>query len=238
MQMLTEQGDIVLRYARRILELNDEMLDSVRGASLSGTVRAGFARDFVETILPHALTRFSALYPLVQLEVQIDRNMVLEQQIKEAKLDVALTLGDAKHRTATKLGELPLKWIASPRFVEIKSEPLPLVLFAHPCIFRSRALDALQQARRAWRIALTSPSLAGLWAAVYANLGITVRPQTGAPPKMHFSLPNMPDPGAVDVALHYASKGKATHIRRFAEIVGELFDAQYAPAPVENNPQA
>ena len=50
---LTEQGEIALRYARRVLELNDEMIDTLRGSSLSGGIRIGFGQDFtVATILP------------------------------------------------------------------------------------------------------------------------------------------------------------------------------------------
>ena len=227
---LTEQGDIALRYARRVLDLNDEMLDTLRGASLSGRVRVGFAQDFVETVLPQALGRFSAAYPLVQLEVQIDRNLVLEDDIKNGKLDVALTLGDSEQRTATKLCEMPLSWIASPRFVAKSREPLPLVLFSPPCLFRTRALDALQQAGRASRIVLTSPSLAGLWAAVRANLGVTARAQTGAPQDVSFSLPSMPDLGSIDVTLHQAKSGKAAPIRRFAEILMQIAGPQYQAA--------
>lgn len=220
--ILSEQGEIALRYARRVLELNDEMLDSLRGASLAGRVRVGFAQDFVETVLPQALARFSELYPLVQLEVQIDRNVVLEDQIQNGKLDIALTLGDAKQRTATKLDELPLSWIASRNFKEKNEVPLPMVLFAHPCIFRSRALDALQQAQRSWRIALTSPSLDGLWAAVRANLGVTVRTQTRAPLDASYSFPSLPDLGSVCVSLHYAKRGRAPHVRRFADIIASV----------------
>src|ERR1700716_2211582 len=56
---LTETGEIVLRYGRRMLELNDEVLDAARGASLAGTVRLGCAQDFTETILPQVLLRFT-----------------------------------------------------------------------------------------------------------------------------------------------------------------------------------
>src|SRR5829696_3336211 len=61
---LTEAGEIVLRYAKRILALNDELLDTVRGAALRGSVRLGFSQDFADEILPGVLARFSALYPL------------------------------------------------------------------------------------------------------------------------------------------------------------------------------
>ena len=75
--LLTEQGEIALRYARRVLELNDEMMDVLRGSTLSGVVRIGFAQDFTANILPLVIERFGGLYPLVMLEVTVDRGQVL-----------------------------------------------------------------------------------------------------------------------------------------------------------------
>jgi DNA-binding transcriptional LysR family regulator len=69
---LTEQGEIALRYARRVLALSDEMVDTLRGSSMSGVVRVGFVQDFTDNVLPLAIQRFSALYPLVKLEVTVD----------------------------------------------------------------------------------------------------------------------------------------------------------------------
>ncbi len=70
--VLTEQGEIALRYARRVLELNDEMIDTLRGSSLAGVVRIGFAQDFTGNVLPLVIARFNAHYPLVKLEVTVD----------------------------------------------------------------------------------------------------------------------------------------------------------------------
>jgi hypothetical protein len=60
--LLTEQGEIALRHARKVLEMNDEMIDTLRGSSLSGAVRIGFGQDFVGIVLPRysrALVRFT-----------------------------------------------------------------------------------------------------------------------------------------------------------------------------------
>ena len=114
--LLTEQGEIALQYARRVLELNDEMIDTLRGSSLAGVVRIGFAQDFMSNVLPLVIARFNALYPLVKLEVTVDVGQVLLQAIDSGDLDVALTLGGAQKKTAHLLSELPLHWIASPSF--------------------------------------------------------------------------------------------------------------------------
>ena len=98
--LLTEQGEIALQYARRVLELNDEMIDTLRGSSLAGVVRIGFAQDFTSNVLPLVIERFNALYPLVKLEVTVDVGQVLLQAIDSGDLDVALTLGGAQKKTA------------------------------------------------------------------------------------------------------------------------------------------
>src|SRR5580693_4473653 len=90
---LTEAGEIVLRYARRMLALNDEVLDTVRGASLAGRIRIGVSQDFAETVLPRALSQFTRLYPLVQLEVRIEGNAVLVEAVSKGEIDLVLVVG-------------------------------------------------------------------------------------------------------------------------------------------------
>src|SRR5262245_8368763 len=87
---LTEAGEIVLRYGRRLLDLNDELLDTVRGASLKGSMRLGFSQDFAETILPAVLSQFTKHYPLVLMEVRIEGNAALVEAIEKGQLDIAL----------------------------------------------------------------------------------------------------------------------------------------------------
>ena len=48
-------------------------------------------------------------------------------------------------------------------------------------IYRKRATDSLDRARRPWRVAYTCASLAGQHAAVVAGLGITVLPKDMVP---------------------------------------------------------
>ena len=220
---LTEAGEIVLRYGRRMLELNDEMLDTVRGASLTGRVRLGFAQDFAETILPQVLARYSTHYPLVQIEVRIDRNTALVDAIEKGRLDLALALGHSDRPIAQKLGELPVVWIAGSEFVPRSEQSLPLVMIESPCLFRQRALNALDQAGIAWRIALVSPGLAGLWAAARAKLGVTARAQWGLSPGLlaHATLFDLPKLGSIPVTLHRTADRQPAAVDRLADIVSE-----------------
>jgi len=228
---LTEIGEIVLRYGRHMLELNDEVLDTARGASLAGTVRVGCAQDFAETVLPQALSRFTKLYPLVQIEVRIDRHATLAQAAENKQLDLALTLGYSELRTANAVGELPLVWIAGRQFTRRAEQPLPLIMFDAQCFIRQRALDALDEARIPWRIAVVSASLAGLWAAASAGLGVTVRVDLGLPASLvaGASLFDLPKLGSLPVTLHRTTEGRPAVVERLAEIVRESLLAANIP---------
>jgi DNA-binding transcriptional LysR family regulator len=76
-------------------------------------------------------------------------------------------------------------------------DPIPLVLFDHPCLFRQTALQALEGKRLSWRLSLTTPSLPGVWAALRFGHGISVRTPHRVPAGMknvgaEFGLPKLP----------------------------------------------
>src|SRR5690349_4898038 len=101
---LTEAGELALRFGRRILALNDELLDTVQGASLADGVRLGCSQDFADKMLPEVLTRFSRLYPRTVLEVRIEGNATLVEAVEQGSLDIALAVGQADKPTAQVLG--------------------------------------------------------------------------------------------------------------------------------------
>jgi DNA-binding transcriptional LysR family regulator len=185
---LTDAGETMLAYARRLIDLNDEAAGAIGNLDLEGWIRLGVQEDFGEAILPEILGRFSRAHPRVKIEVRITRNAELRDRITTGHLDLALAWGDTEHTMpAERLAELPMHWIGKVGGTEPKSpytntDVLPLVLFEGPCLFRTVATAALDRAGISWRIAFTSPSLAGLWAATTAGLGITLRTDVGLRP--------------------------------------------------------
>ena len=218
---LTEAGEIVLSYGRRMLAINDELLDTIRGASLAGNVRLGCSQDFAETILPGVLSQFTKLYPLVQMEVRIEGNAALVEAVQSHQLDLALAVGQADQPTAEILGELELVWIAGQEFSAQSDRPLPLVLLGPQCAFRKEAIRRLDAANRSWRIAAVSPSLAGLWACAIGGLGITARSSLGLPAKLvweqdRFDLPAL---SAFPVTLHAQPGALSDGVERLRAII-------------------
>lgn len=221
---LTSAGEVVLSYARRILALNDEAQLSLRGSSVSGLVRLGTSQDFGETWLPPVLAQFHQKFPVVGLEVLIDRSSQLVHAVEDNSLDIVLTMGMGNRPNTVCVGHLPLVWIAHRDFEWNSAQPLSLAVFPTPCRFRAKANAELDAAGIAWKIALTSSSLHGIWAAVRARLGVTLRTEQGLLPELEvvdrkFNLPNM---GHVDVSLTVASP---THSPAVASLTAMLHDA-------------
>ena len=181
---LTPAGEIMLSYARRMIELNAEAVTAVRGVAVEGWVRIGLVQDFAESWLPSLLGRFARAHPGVRVEARVDRGAVLAAAVAKGELDLALVWGDLPGPNRTELTTMPIAWIGSARHQIAALRPLPLVTFEPPCVFRDAAVRALDHAGIPWRVTFTSPSLAGLWAAVEAGLGITPRAPHSTPARL------------------------------------------------------
>jgi len=166
-------------------------------------VRFGTSEDFVSSRLPEILRDFTRRHPGVDLELTVDLSATLNVQFDRGELDLVL----AKRRTGEARGKLVwrdrLAWIAGPGLEIDPDAPLPLILFAPPSLTRSVALEALEHARRAWRVVCTSGSLSGLRAAALAGLGITLHARSLMPEGL-VETPatlRLPDPGEVEFVV-------------------------------------
>jgi DNA-binding transcriptional LysR family regulator len=230
---LTPAGEQVLGYARRLLAINDEAVAAVRGTRLACPVRLGVLADFAETWLPPVLARFARSHPTARLEVQVDRRIALLDALDRGRLDLALVF-DAERPSGTRLGELPMAWIAPRGSPWPPGGSLPLVLFEAPCVFRTAALGALDRAGIPWHVAFTSQSLAGIWAAVDAGLGVTVRTAAGVPRALAVLPPSarLPALGSTTLWLLDASDPGSPLVGELrAQLTRWVTAALPAPAP-------
>lgn len=224
---LTEAGETMLGYARRLLELNDEAVAAIRGVELAGRVRLGMQEDFGESLLPAVLGRFARMHPKLRIEARIARNAELLDGVNKGKLDLALAWEvGAGSPHAERVGRWPMRWIvaadAPVAKLHQRGESLPLVMLESPCLLRSAAIEALDRAGIAWRIAFSSTSLAGTWAAVNAGLGVSVRTSLGLPSNVQAltakqaGLPALPMLG---LALHRAEAEPSPAVAQLAGII-------------------
>ena len=232
--VLTEGGEVLLSYARRILALNDEAHHALRKSHVSGEVRFGASQDFGETWLPPVLAQFRKKHDSVGLEIRVDGGTKLVAAVEAGEIDLALALGLGERPNAICIGHLPLVWIAHRDFAWDRESPLPLALFTSPCRFRNKGIGELDAAGIAWDIALTSPSLYGVWAAVNAGLGVTVRTPEGLLPELEvvdrkLGLPNL---GSVDVSLYLRKDARSPAVTSLVELLRERLAMRIAQLTV------
>jgi len=223
----TESGEIALAYARRILELNDEAVLALRGRTLDGVVRFGLPGDFAEAWLPAALGRFRRAHPAMRIETAVDGNRLLLERLDRGELDLVLAFGHATRGDAEPVATVAPVWIgpAAGEPAWQAGEPIPLALLDAPCFFRRIALAELDRAGLAWRLTFTSPGLYGLWAAVRAGLGLTLRAAIGLPAGLSVlgpadGLPLVREP-AIPVCLHDGGRRLSPALARLRTIVLE-----------------
>lgn len=223
--ILTESGDLILSYARRILDLNDEAIRAVRGASVEGVVRFGLPGDFAETWLPAALGQFKKTHPAVRIEVTVERNGMLLERLDRGELDLVLVMGYGSRSDAERLATLQMAWIG-PVEIDVVLSPdrlLDLALYNPPCFFRRAGIEALDKANIAWRPAYTTASLQSLWSGVAAGLGITLRTAAGIPSSLRRlgekdGLPPLP---TVELCLHTGHRDIEDALARLKQVVIE-----------------
>lgn len=225
---LTSPGEILLSYARRLLELNDEAIAATRGVAVEGWVRLGLVQDFAESWLPRLLGRFARAHPQIKVDVRVERGVHLAEAVEKGELDLALCWGDYPSPRRTRIGEVPLRWVGAADFELRAGEPVPLLAFKQPCTFRTRAIEALDAAGMPWRIAFNSPSLAGLYAAVEAGLGVTPRTAEGIPARLKVldgtsGLPPMSPP--IDLYLHVGEETPSAATQRLREALMETLES-------------
>lgn len=185
-------------------------------------------------MLPGVLGRFARAHPKVRIEARVARNAELTARLDAGELDLALVWDDRNvsmqaRRAAGASIEVAkplMRWIGSDalQWSPGSDEPLPLVLFDGGCLVCSLATDALDRAGIAWRVAMTSPSLAGLWAAAAAGLGLTVRTPHGLPATVRtldpgeYGLPALP---SIGLTLLRASSAATPPVEQLAAIIVE-----------------
>jgi len=217
---LTPTGETLFGYAKRLLDLNDEAATAVQSADLQGGVRLGLQEDFSEHLLSAALGGFARAHPRVHIEAQVARNVQLLDLVRSARLDLALAWDsgiDTPHSQF--VAEFPMCWIgrAEERY-SVTGDVLPLVALDAPCLMRTAATNALDRAGIPWRSVFTSPSLSGVWAAVDAGLGLTVRTPAGLPKHLHV-LEGLPELPKIALKLHWAESEPAPPIKQLREIL-------------------
>jgi DNA-binding transcriptional LysR family regulator len=181
---LTDDGQRLLDYARRIVKLNVETIAAFSEAELSGRVRLGVPDDYADRYLPEIMARFSRAYPSVELTVICEPSVDLLERIDANEIDLAIVTNCESKRASETFRRERLLWVTSNRHATHAEEPVPLALGRPTCSWRSVAVDRLETVARPYRVLYSSSNAGAVAAAVLAGLAVSVLPESGLRPGM------------------------------------------------------
>lgn len=219
---LTEEGEVLLDYAQRILKLNDEAIVRLRKPEVTGKVRLGIPHEFAISYLPDFLAGFSDTYPGVELEVISELSHTLLGRQVRGELDLVIAIHrDPGYSTSSDGWGERLVWVTAAATREPIDQRVPLVVAPHGCVYRYRMLKALDEKLIPWRIVYTGTSYGGICAAVTAGLGVTVLASNTVPPELeaHTRTSQLPALEEARVDLHYDRSQPDPAIKTLADYV-------------------
>ena len=180
---LSEDGEKLLSYARRMIRLNRETLAAFDDSSLQGHIRIGTPDDYADRFLPEIMARFARSNPRVELSVICEPTFNLVEHIKRGNLDLALVT-HSESRQSEVVRREPLLWVTSANHATHEQELLPLAFGRPSCQWRRNACDALDAMNREYRVLFTSWSATVIIAAVMSGLAVSVCPNARLRPGM------------------------------------------------------
>jgi len=177
---LTLEGQTLLGYARRILDLHAEAQAALHGDALTGRVRLGVPDDYAAKYLTPVLKRFAPKHTGVEIALNCEQSTSLIPRVASGDLDLALVSRDHPRR-GTLLFHEPMVWVGSSQFELWRRDPLPIAVYEDASLARRSAINALAQQGRRYKVVYNSSSLAGQIAAVESGLAVAVLTQCSAP---------------------------------------------------------
>jgi DNA-binding transcriptional LysR family regulator len=175
---LTPRGQIVVSNARRLLSINDEILQLTSGQPAGQVIRVGIPADYAGSRIPAALIRFRERRPAVSYNVGSFPVDEMLRDIKRGDLDLVLALfteePDVEARHAWT--EEPV-WVRSETTKIDPDGPVPLVSYGGDSACQRLAVMALHRAGLDCNFVFTSHSLVSQVAAVAAGFGVMVMPR-------------------------------------------------------------
>lgn len=178
----TEEGEMFLGYARRLLATAEEAMDVMRKPAAPKTVRLGVPEDFAGRRLIDLLSDFSATSPHVRLDTVSGWSLELRRLLDSGEIDLALIKREPGEGASLASWKEDLVWVES-ALRPLRDETVSLAVFPVGCIYRERAIRFIERSGRRWRIAYTSQGLMGVQAAVASGLGISLLPSDAVLPE-------------------------------------------------------
>ncbi len=226
MLTLTETGEVLLGYAKKIISLNDTFFMKITGNAVIQTLRLGFPEDLASGQITPSLAAFMQANPNVRLEVTSGLSRQLYQRYQHGELDLIIVKQKKGEFKSDYHWPEPLCWLTSNSREPLNTGSLALIVFPENGLYRNDMFRLLDNEQRPWHITYTCSSLAGIQSAITDGLGVSLLPLRAKLPQHRILTDEEGFPAAeeMEIALHYhASSDIITELaEKLAYQLGQL----------------
>lgn len=170
--VLTPEGERLVPAAKQFLGANNHLLAALCQRKFQGEVRFGSPYDIIGSYAPLILRRFSKSFPSVRVTLFCRDSVVLLDELRSGKIDLALTTETGCRKGGETLRSDRLVWAGARGGDAHTRDPLPLSLGADTCVFRPVAIAALKKVRRRWQAICEISNMEPVRATIEADLAV------------------------------------------------------------------
>ena len=165
--VLTARGGLVVKYARRILAMNDQIL-SLGGGQVTQSLRVGLPLLFTRAVLGDVLKIGSIQEGETELQIFCESSEELRKRLAAGYLDVAFIINpqEAPPQVVTEWTE-PWVWVCASDFMLKQGAKIPLIVTPTD----RYTIEVVERIGRPYVIRFMAPSLGARKEAMRAGLG-------------------------------------------------------------------
>ncbi len=229
---LTADGEQLVSRARRLLELNDEIVEHMTGQKFEGEIILGVPHDIVYPAIPKVLRHIHRKYPRIKVTLISSMTRLLRDQFARGECDVILATEQGLMPGGETLTVQPLVWVGAPGGTAWKERPLRLA-YERSCMFRRGVQEALDRAGIGWEMAVESDSARSIDASVGADLAVQAVIEGTEPPGVERIAHGgaLPDLGEVNINLYRAETCTGPVADTLLALLRQHYGALQASAP-------
>ncbi|MCI4662245.1 MAG: LysR family transcriptional regulator [Neomegalonema sp.] len=168
---LTRRGEELLPLARKLIALNDEIVEQMSTPEHVGEVVFGAPHDIIHPHVPIVLRQFNEDFPGVHVRLISSLSQVLHEKFASGEADVIITTEASLKPGGETLERRPLIWVGAHGGRAWRRRPVPLS-FEQRCAFRPLSQKALEDAGIEWTSATDTEFLDAAVATIAADLAI------------------------------------------------------------------
>ena len=201
---LTREGEILLSYARKILNLSEEAFHAISDEEVSGVVRFGIPDGYARAYIQNSLRKFVRRFPKIRIQIKNDNSHNLYKSLHEGELDLILVTKDPRESGGELIRREKICWVSAKDYHLDKQEPIPLALYERGCAYRKKIVEVFNQNNNAWFVSFECQGVTGFDIAITNGLAISAVAESLVKEEWHIIADSeeLPELGEIEIELH------------------------------------